>query len=87
MVAQRADAGMGGEDGGARECRGLQHGVAGYVGDVDQHAEAVELDYCGSAEGAQAAVFGLGVAEVLAGIAGIGQCVVAVVGECQVARA
>jgi hypothetical protein len=50
MVAQRADAGMGGDDRGARQLGSLQHGVAGDMGDIDQHAEPVQFADRGPAD-------------------------------------
>ena len=67
--------------------RRLQHRVARHVCDIDQHAEPVELRDRRAPERAQTAVFRFGVAEILARIAGVGQCVVTVVREREIASA
>ena len=87
VIAQCPHAGMGRHHGGARQAGRLQHGALGDMRHIDQHAEPVELRDRGAAEFAEPAMLLREVAQIGARIGGIGQFVVAVMGEGQVARA
>lgn len=81
VVDAGADAGVGGEDGGATEGDGLQYGFAAHLGDVDNDAEGVEFAEQGLAEGREAVVAGALVAQGGTGTGGIGEVIVAPVNE------
>ena len=67
--------------------RRLQRALLRDVRDVDQHAEPVQLGDRRAAELGQSAMQRLGVAEVGPRIAAVGERVVAVMGEREIARA
>ena len=52
-----------------------------WVADIDEHAEAVEFGDGLAAQAGEAVVQGLGVVQVLAGVAAVAQGVMAVMGE------
>jgi hypothetical protein len=87
MIAQRADAGMRGDDRAARKAGRLHHRRARGVRDIDHDAEPVHLADRAAPERTQPAVLLRRVAEIGARIGGIGQLVMAVMGEREIDRA
>ena len=87
MVGERADAGMRGDDRRARRGGGGQHGGARGVRHVDQQAEPVHLGDRLPPEGGEPAMLLRGVAEFRPGYGRVGQRVVAVMGQRDVAGA
>ena len=86
-VGERRGARVRGDDRRGRQLGRLQHGVPRDVRDVHQDAETVQLGDHFPAELADPAVFRLRIPEVLPRIAGIGDVVVSVVDEAEVAGA